>query len=359
VTILKHTHNFLNWWLTGLLYLLPIDLREKIRHTSDRLLVELDEDSINLRLYHGASNELLQTRSLQKDDKLEFIALQEWLDGLRTNDTEFILLAPMNKILFKSLTLPASAKDNVREILGFEMDRQTPFTVEQVYFDYLQLDSTTNNEKLQLELFVATKNVIDELLSILKDWQIQAQRITIMRDEKLLGQINFLSEQLQAPAIKNANKFTQVLASCCLLLFIAALYLPLSSQEQSLVTLEAQVNKSRVQAKELLALTTEKENILSRSRFLVEKRSGRISTIEIVNELTRILPDDTWLNRLVIRDDKIELQGESNTATAIIQIVENSIYFRDVQFRSPVTHNNATNKDKFNVSAQMDKGGAT
>ena len=75
--------------------------------------------------------------------------------------------------------------------------------------------------------------------------------------------------------------------------------------------------------------------------------------IDSINELTRILPDDTWLNRLVIRNNKMEIQGESTAATAIIEIVENSSYFRDVQFRSPVTRNNATGKDKFNVSANL------
>ena len=99
----KHIDDFLNWWISGLLYLLPVDVREKIRHTPDRLLLDLDKESINLRLYHGASNELLQTRRLEKDDHLEKIALQKWLNALRANDTEIILLAPSNKILVKSL----------------------------------------------------------------------------------------------------------------------------------------------------------------------------------------------------------------------------------------------------------------
>ena len=354
----KTINDFLNWWISGLLYFLPAGLREKIRPTPDRLLLELEEESINLSLYHGASNQLLQTRHLQKEDELEKIALQAWLLELRDKETEIILLLPEDKVLVKSLTLPISAKDNIREILGFEMDRQTPFTSDQVYFDYLHLQSKSN-DKLRLELFVVKKNVIEDLLSAAKNYQVQAHRITLKRNICLHDNLNFLPENLQETTLKKANKLTLVLATCSFLLFITALYLPLSSHEQSLATMETQVNKKRVQAKELLALTMEKENILSRSRFLIDKQSNRIATIEIVDELTRILPDDTWLNRLVIHDDKIEIQGESNTATAIIQLVENSAYFRDAQFRSPVTRNNATDKDKFNVSAEIIRGGTT
>lgn len=354
----KTINEFLNWWISGLLYFLPVDLREKIRHTPDRLLLELEEESINLSLYHGASNQLLQTRRLQTDDELGKIALQEWLLELRDRETEIMLLLPAHKVLVKSMTLPVNAKDNIREILGFEMDRQTPFSADQVYFDYQILDSG-NNDKLQLELFVAKKNVIEDLLSAAKNCQAQVQRITLKRNNCLHQDLNFLPANLQEPTLKKADKLTLVLAACSLLLFIAALYLPLSSHERSLAKLGTQVNKKRVQAKELLALTMERENILSRSRFLIDRQSNRIAAIDIVDELTRILPDDTWLNRLVIRDDKIEIQGESNTATAIIQLVENSAYFRDAQFRSPVTRNNATDKDKFNVSAEIIRGGAT
>jgi general secretion pathway protein L len=205
---------------------------------------------------------------------------------------------------------------------------------------------------------VVTKKVIDELLSQLKAWKIQAHRITLTRNATLLKQLNFLPKHLHESKIKKTNNLTQNLAFGCFLLFLVALYLPLSGQVHSLEVLKDEIAKSRVQAKELLTSTTERENFVSRSRFLADKQSNRISTIEVVNELTRILPDDTWVNRLVIRDNKIELQGESNTATAIIQVVENSGYFRDVQFRSPVTHNNATDKDKFNVSALIHKGDA-
>ncbi len=338
---------------------MPVRLREKIQPTADRLLIDLDDGAISLTLFKDNSNETLQTMHLEKDDALGLISLQEWLKELTEKNTEIILVLPMDKVLVKSLTLPLTARDNVREILGFEMDRQTPFSADQVYFDHLRQDTPSNKDKVQLDLFVVTKKVINDLLIALQDWQIQPQRITIRQNDTLYAKINLLPEQHQSPAIKKTSRLTQAMAVCCFLLFISAMYLPLSRQEQKLAKLETVVNKQRIQAKQLLLLATEKDEILVRSRFLLEKRSARIPAIEILDELSLILPDDTWLNRLVVRGGKIEIQGESNTATAIIQLVENSNYFRDAQFRSPVTRNNVSNKDKFNVSAKMEKRGGT
>ena len=49
---------------------------------------------------------------------------------------EVILCLPADKVLTRTLTLPLATEENLREVLAFQMDRQTPFTVEQVYYDY-------------------------------------------------------------------------------------------------------------------------------------------------------------------------------------------------------------------------------
>jgi general secretion pathway protein L len=54
-----------------------------------------------------------------------------------------------------------------------------------------------------------------------------------------------------------------------------------------------------------------------------------------------------------LRGDELRIQGESANATSIIELVENSEYFQNVQPRSPVTKNSMTNKEKFHVAATL------
>ena len=79
----------------------------------------------------------------------------------------------------------------------------------------------------------------------------------------------------------------------------------------------------------------------------------------MINELTQLLPDNTWLSRLIIRNGELQIHGESDAAISIIQLLEDSSMFNDAQFRSPLTQNSITRKDKFHVSAMIKKENAS
>ena len=48
--------------------------------------------------------------------------------GVRT-----VFCIPAERVLQRNLTLPVAAEDNLRQVLAFEMDRQTPFKADQIY----------------------------------------------------------------------------------------------------------------------------------------------------------------------------------------------------------------------------------
>ena len=96
--------------------------------------------------------------------------------------------------------------------------------------------------------------------------------------------------------------------------------------------------------------------LLGRINFLSELERQRPPFIGYLHELTRQLPDNSWLKRLSIEDSELHLQGESGAAASIIPMLEESDYFKEVRFRSPVTKNNATGKEQFHIVARLDNG---
>jgi len=102
--------------------------------------------------------------------------------------------------------------------------------------------------------------------------------------------------------------------------------------------------------------TSIKEKLLEQSHFLENKRINEMSSIKLIDEVTQIIPDDTWLTRFVLKSGELQLQGESSNASSLIQTLESSNYFTDVQFRSPVTQNKISKKDKFHLSARFTRG---
>ena len=101
------------------------------------------------------------------------------------------------------------------------------------------------------------------------------------------------------------------------------------------------------------ALENKKRTVLKRSEFLSNQAQRQIPPLHIIGDLTRRLPDNTWINRLSIRADEIQLHGESGAAAAVVQLLEESDYFEQTQFRSPVTKNNSNGKDQCHIAAKL------
>ena len=89
------------------------------------------------------------------------------------------------------------------------------------------------------------------------------------------------------------------------------------------------------------------------SRFLVEKRATEIMTVELIDELSRILPDHTWISRLDLSDSELQLQGQSSASASLIAIIEASPQFENARFRSPVVQMTGTDRDRVHISADV------
>jgi general secretion pathway protein L len=76
--------------------------------------------------------------------------------------------------------------------------------------------------------------------------------------------------------------------------------------------------------------------------------------LEILQELTVILPMDTYLNNYVNREGTIQLVGISGSSADLIQKLDKSPFFKDVQARAPFREIQP-GKDQFNIEAKLEK----
>ena len=352
MSMMRHIYRFFDWWLASLLALIPERIRLKIFQYPDRLLVEFEDGQITISYYNGNSRELIDRKTIKREDELEKAGIIQWLARIKSNYVECIVLVSRKYVLTKSLTLPLSSEKDLREIIGFEMDRQTPFTVDQVYYDTRITSREPEQDKLSLELFVATRNFIDSLLAEIRSWSLPATVISFSEGGEPAA-INLLPAEARAVTRGSPDALTLAACAITFILFLTALYLPVLRQDKLKSALENRVEESRNIARQVQPLIEEKKEILERTDFLAKQRRQKIPVVKVLAELTNILPDNTYLERLTIRGNEIQINGESDSATTIIQLLEKSDYFKDAQPRSPVTKNAATNKERFFISATL------
>ncbi|MCB1637473.1 MAG: PilN domain-containing protein, partial [Thiothrix sp.] len=88
--------------------------------------------------------------------------------------------------------------------------------------------------------------------------------------------------------------------------------------------------------------------------FLQERRKRSPVTLDIVERLSNEIPKHTWLERLELEGDTLQIYGESEKALTLIDTLEDSSAFSKVSFKSPVTRSRESGMDKFHIQAHLE-----
>jgi general secretion pathway protein L len=343
------------WWIAGLRLALPARLREILLPIRDRILVEERGDAWGIRYLRGAGAQVLTEEEVARTDRLKQAGIPEWLariDG--SADAEVILVLPEHAVMRKPLTWPLSTERALRDILKLELDRQTPFSTASAYFDYVIRGRDRDRKKLRFDLCVLARTTAAPALELLRTWGLAPTRISTTG---LLDQgVNLLPATERAVALSRGDGVTRALMVAAIVSFLAMLYVPPLLHADALAELERALDTRRTEALAVRALVDERDRLKRRVEFLHDRREARIPAVEILREVTELLPDGTWLDKLTLQDATLEVQGESGSATALIERLSDSPYFERVQFRAPVTRNNKAESDRFHLAATLRRG---
>ncbi len=351
MTVKQQIKEFSAWWLQGLLLLLPERWLARLHHHPDTVTVEQWDNTFIFKHYDGHARQLREERTISLDDEPEQAAINRWLNQ-QENPLHLILLLPPDKCLQKPLIYPLSSEKELRAILEFEMDKQTPFTNEKVCFDYTITQRDTTNNRLRIILYVVLTEVLQKLLGALNFLDFKPARATVGQDG-MVTCINFMpAPDSRVNGAPDRRRLTR-LAWIMFILFMVSLYVPLLRHADIIEQFEEQVEQSKAQVMQARILSNKKQTILARVDFLSYQSQRHTPTIRLLQEITKRLPDNTWIHRLVIRDGELQVHGESDVAASVIQLMEESNHFEQVQFRSPVTKNNATGKDQFHLATKL------
>jgi hypothetical protein len=88
-----------------------------------------------------------------------------------------------HEALVRRVTLPAATEENLAQVLGFEMDRLTPFKSDEVYFDQRVVSRDAADGQIAVELAMAPRDRVDARVRELGSLgvSVQAWRCATMR----------------------------------------------------------------------------------------------------------------------------------------------------------------------------------
>ena len=339
------SRRFFAWWREGLGGLVPPAIRSWWQETDHLVLVTF------------ADGRPVFSRALgTKTEKLAMASGQTRPVGT-VKGTRFMLEIAPDHVLQRSLALPMALEENLRQALTFELDRYTPFKPDRAYFDFLISGRDAVRKQITVELAVVPRTVVDQAVASAAALGIHIGGAVLVDDVLRFG--NACRNLLPAGArtshgLRGQFGVRLALLAGGILLLAAVLAIPLWQKRAAAISLLAPLAEARTAATETDALRDKLKRLVADHNLLPDKKWNGHSVVRALDDLTKRLPDDTFVIQFEFDGNTLQVQGESASSAKLIEILEDSPLFKDVGFKSPLVKIQGTANDRFHLAATLE-----
>src|SRR5579875_3230385 len=160
----RMVRDFLEWWVGQLVALLPRALRRSAAAFGDAMVL-----TPLAPLGRGVEAVAVGLRRNGKETPLGRCGLDAAALGRlpRPPGGAYVLRLTEADVLAKTLTLPLAAQADLPQVLAFEMDRETPFKADEIYWSHRIEAIRRDSGQLAVRLLLVTKASLAPLIAAL------------------------------------------------------------------------------------------------------------------------------------------------------------------------------------------------
>jgi general secretion pathway protein L len=349
---LRYLDSPLPGWLRAaseaVLGLMPRALRQQLGAQERRLLLRQSHGVI--RLEASVDRQLTSIGSVPADDHELLELLRARLDEQSGAAARWLLLDEQ-QVLRRILSLPIAAEPRLREVMAFEIDRQTPFAAEQVSFEARVLSRDIAAKTLRAELVVLPTPVLEAALTGLGPLASGLTGVDVVdADGHTLG-VNLLPAAKRGQHGDRQQRLRWLFLAIFVVALLLSLFLNMDNRRAALEQLQAQVDANNVQVREVRKLRNELQQSVTAANFLSARRAKQPTMLELLNDLTRRIPDNTSLEKFSVNDGHIILIGQSKQAPALVGLLQASPLIVSPALAGAVQTDPRTGLDRFTLTA--------
>ena len=286
-------------------------------------------------------------------------AVRSLLDSLGETRARARAALRADEALVRRVTLPAATEENLAQVLAFEMDRLSPFTSEEVYFDQRVVSRDPATGHVVVELAIARREAVDARVRELRALGVSVQGVALRDDAgRAAAPFDLLpSEQRGARETPGERLARNGLIAAVLLLFVATLVYPVWRKREEVKAMLPVVEKARMEAQATDSIVRDLERQAADYNYLLARKYSWYPTAAYVDEITRVLPDHTWLQQLDIRNmgktREVVLTGETASSSKLIELLEQSKLLQNAAPRGPTTRGSVPGSERFMIGGEL------
>jgi len=346
---------FWRWWSGELIALVPQWMRQSSANAANGLLIEVTPQAIILqRWLQGSLTEQDRVERQSGDLDTQGNTFQALFTKLHKRNEQVALWLTGTQCLVKQIELPLAAAKNLRQVLGFEMDRHTPFKAGQVYFDFRVLRVDNQKNRLVVKLVVVPRSAMDSSLDLLESWGTSVTAAYVAGTAVPDGNtINLIPTERHTTRPSRLRGINPMLFLLTLILAMTAITIPIWQKRQAVIALLPIVDRAKQQAQETDALRREQERLAAEYNFMLKKKQEVPPLVVLLDELSQLLPDDTWVQQFNLKGKELQIQGETGTSSKLIALFEYAKILHGANFRSPLTKGHMPDRERYHLAAEI------
>ncbi len=337
---------FLDWWFQGLRNIFPTTLLKTTRlelvaipdeEKPGDLMLWQSSDGAREPIGHLTGIDLARRRSLARQ--------------VRRGRLTTVLALPHRLLASRRTTLPSVAEKELRDVIGLDIDRLTPFSADEVFFTHRVLERLEDQDRIVVEVLYAPKATPGSALERLTSAGLPVTRLDGFDANGMLEGVNLLG-----PSDLGSWRWGTRLSAALMLGLILSvggwIWAELGMMDRRIAELREMSVKERqlaFQAEDAFDGSVDGDH--SVKAYLL--RQDTPLAVEILTAVTEITPDHTWLDRLNLDQGRLEISGASQDATELIGGFEQNPMFDRPVFPTPLTRARGGDVERFFLSVDV------
>lgn len=327
--------DFLFWWRSELRRSLPFFLSSRMRARSpDATVLTVTRDGCTL----ASSPELIPLAELAERVRALRAGGAVGAADIRVH------LAP-DRCLRRTVSprhLPISA---LRKAAELDVETQTPFDRGEVQLLVPADQGATS------VYYLVRKSVLAEVQEQLRSANLQVRELSADGENDVVQTLAVRGTPLRTNRRFAAEKAFIAGMAAATVAFLVFSFIQLHSKASAANNqLDAEIARAEVEARKARRAYDAYVARISQVEALKSQSLAGPRATVMWEELSKIVPDSSYLSNLKMQDDRIEISGFSKASSELIPLVEGSDLFEAAEFVSPVVKVPGFEGDRFSIS---------
>lgn len=344
MTLRDSLSDIYSWWQAELTGMLPAHLRGR-NAAPVAAVMTIRRDGILVRPHDRAS----KIQPIVAADATSAVEhLRQKFFRIRIKRPAVSLVIDTDRYLKRQLSPLTLPKSRLLAMAHLDMKASTPFSPQEAYLICGQSDENSRSSSYA----VVKKTILKPLLDELAKSGIAVRRLAFAGEGEAFNP-DERSFRLISP-LSRWRVFSRRLFGSGVAICLLGFALTVTHAHWRFYTAETELDHSIAaaenQATLVRAMIAARNLKISQITSIRNEKRGAVPLVSILEEMSRIIPDSTWLTDIEISGEEVIFSGFSQSAAALIPLLEDSKLFQAPTFRSPVVRVANQSGERFTIA---------